>query len=57
MKNQTKPKPAKNSRSKSAVLCAARPKLRRKTARIHGTPIYVRKDGKVVAEKAVIALR
>jgi hypothetical protein len=23
----------------------------RKTARMHGTPIYVRKNGKVVAEK------
>jgi len=26
-------------------------KLARKTARMHGTPIYVWKDGKVVAEK------
>jgi hypothetical protein len=26
-------------------------KAARKTARIHGTPIYVWKDGKVVAEK------
>jgi hypothetical protein len=26
-------------------------KVARKTARIHGTPIYIWKDGKVVAEK------
>jgi hypothetical protein len=26
-------------------------KVARKTARMHGTPIYVWKDGKVVAEK------
>ncbi len=26
-------------------------RVARKTARIHGTPIYVWKDGKVVAEK------
>ena len=26
-------------------------KLARKTARMHGTPIYIWKDGKVVAEK------
>jgi hypothetical protein len=32
-----------------ALRCAA--KFARKTARMHGTPIYIWKNGKVVAEK------
>jgi hypothetical protein len=32
-----------------ALRCAA--KVARKTTRMHGTPIYIWKDGKVVAEK------
>ena len=51
MKSQTK----KIARSKLtlAVGRALRraTKVARKTARMHGTPIYVWKDGKVVAEK------
>jgi hypothetical protein len=32
------------------VPCARAAKVARKTARMHGTPIYVWKDGKVVAK-------
>jgi hypothetical protein len=43
----------KPSRLTAAVGRALRraAKVARKTARMHGTPIYVWKDGKVVAEK------
>ena len=45
-----------NRRSKDFLTAAGRALLRagraaRKTARIYGTPIYVWRDGKVVAEK------
>ncbi len=48
---------SKNKRSTNAVLTPAGRALRRaalvarKTARMYGTPIYIWRDGKVVAEK------
>jgi hypothetical protein len=47
----------RNKRPDSKVFCGCRTRapsrreVARKTARMHGTPIYVWKDGKVVAEK------
>jgi len=46
-------KPANGKKTKPAVGRALRRAARsaRKTAKAHGTPIYIWKDGKVVAEK------
>jgi hypothetical protein len=50
-------KPAKQSKRRTRPLTPAGRALRRsaraarKTARAHGTPIYIWRDGKVVAEK------
>ena len=44
----------RNSKELSAAVCRAlrrAAKVARKTARMHGTPIYIWKNGKVVAEK------
>jgi hypothetical protein len=48
--NGKKKSPAKFSIAVGQSLRRAA-KVARKTARMHGTPIYVWKDGKVVAEK------
>lgn len=51
MKNaQKKITPSPLSRAVGRALRRAA-KVARKTARMHGTPIYIWKDGKVVAEK------
>ena len=48
---------AKNGRSKEGFAAQVGRALRRaakaarKTARMHGTPIYILRDGKIVAEK------
>ena len=49
-----KPKVSKETRQLTAAVGRAlrrAAKVARKTARMHGTPIYIWKDGKVVAEK------
>ena len=51
MKRKTNPR---NSKEFSAAVGRAlrrAAKVARKTARMHGTPIYIWKNGKVVAEK------
>ena len=51
MKRKTSPR---NSKEFSAAVGRAlrrAAKVARKTARMHGTPIYIWKNGKVVAEK------
>jgi hypothetical protein len=49
-KNDKKPSPSRFSIAVGRSLRRAA-KAARKTARMHGTPIYLWKDGKVVAEK------
>jgi hypothetical protein len=48
-----KPRPQSSKEFSAAVGRALRraAKVARKTARMHGTPIYIWKNGKVVAEK------
>ena len=53
MKRKTKPKLQTSKEFSDAVGRALRraAKVARKTARMHGTPVYIWEDGKVVAEK------
>lgn len=53
MKRKEKPRLQTGKEFSDAVGRALRraAKVARKTARMHGTPIYIWKDGKVVAEK------
>ena len=53
MKRKRKPRLQTSKEFSDAVGRALRRAARvaRKTARMHGTPIYIWKDGKVVAEK------
>ena len=51
--NQAKnTKPPKQTLTRAGRALRRSARVARKTARIHGTPIYVWKDGKVVAEES-----
>jgi hypothetical protein len=49
-RNTTKKKPSRLTLAAGRALRRAA-KVARKTARMHGTPIYIWKNGKVIAEK------
>ena len=51
MKSMTQKRPAKDFASTIGRALRWAAKVARKTARMHGTPIYVWQDGKVVAQK------
>jgi hypothetical protein len=51
MKLTTRKKPAKGFTSAVGQALRRAAKVARKTARMHGTPIYIWQDGKVVAQK------
>jgi hypothetical protein len=51
MKRSTTPKTSKEFSAAVGRALRRAAKVARNTARMHGTPIYIWKDGKVVAEK------
>jgi hypothetical protein len=51
MKRTTRPRTSKEFSAAVGRPLRRAAKVARKTARMHGTPIYIWKDGKVVAEK------
>jgi hypothetical protein len=51
MKRKAKPQTSKEFSAAGGRALRRAAKVARKTARMHGTPIYVWKNGKVVAEK------
>ncbi len=51
MKRPKKPKTSKEFSAAVGKALRRAAKVARKTARMHGTPIYVWKNGRVVAEK------
>ena len=51
MKRKAKPQTSEEISAAVGRALRRAAKVARKTARMHGTPIYIWKDGKVVAEK------
>ena len=51
MTRKTKPQSSKEFSAAVGRALRRAAKVARKTARMHGTPVYIWKDGKVVAEK------
>jgi len=51
MKRTSRPKTSKEFSAAVGRALRRAAKVARKTARMHGTPIYVWKNGKVIAEK------
>lgn len=51
MKRKARPQTSKEISAGVGRALRRAAKVARKTARMHGTPIYIWKDGKVVAEK------
>jgi hypothetical protein len=51
MKQTSRPRTSKEFSAAVGRALRRAAKVARKTARMHGTPIYIWKDGKVVAEK------
>lgn len=50
MKRKTKPQTSQEFSAAVGRALRRAAKVARKTARMHGTPVYIWKDGKVVAE-------